>query len=76
VASQISLIENPVIDQHLSREQQVWRLRSTLLHELGHALGLEHSLCPEHVMYFRGWRNTYLSSGDALAIQKLYPSFV
>jgi hypothetical protein len=73
VASHIALIENPAIDQQLSKEQQLWRLRSTLLHELGHALGLEHSACPEHVMYFRGWRNTYLAPGDAAALQRLYP---
>lgn len=69
----ISLLTAPVIDGYLSPRQRYSRLRTTLLHEMGHALGLEHSHSKRDVMHHRGWRNLSLSQGDIDRIQALYP---
>ncbi len=69
---QITLLIHPVIDDYLSLNQQCHRLRTTLLHEIGHALGLEHSSNPVAVMHHRGWQNPTLSLHDAQAIQAVY----
>lgn len=70
----ISLLRNPAIDRHLSPLQKRQRLRTTLLHEIGHALGVEHSNNSEDVMYYRGWKNEHLSHFDAQRIRLLYAS--
>lgn len=69
---EITLLESPAIDRRLSPGRQAMRLRATLLHELGHALGLEHSGNPLDVMHHRGWQNAFLSDNDCRAIQALY----
>ncbi|MEB3287321.1 MAG: matrixin family metalloprotease [Vampirovibrionales bacterium] len=69
---EITLVDCPVIDAHLSSQQRLLRLQATLLHEIGHALGLEHALAKTDVMYYQGWRNTILSPGDIAALQALY----
>lgn len=70
----ISMLRSPAIDRHLTPVQKRQRLRTTLLHELGHALGIEHSNNPEDVMYYRGWQNPHLTSNDAQRIRLLYAS--
>lgn len=70
----ITLVTQPAIDGHLSAARRKERLYSTLLHELGHALGLEHSVCERDVMHHRGWRNRYLSENDCRRLQALYQS--
>jgi hypothetical protein len=69
---QITLLTHPVIDDYLTLNQQCHRLRTTLLHEIGHALGLEHSPNPVAVMHHRGWQNPTLSLHDAQALQAIY----
>jgi predicted Zn-dependent protease len=68
----ITLIQEPVIDGHLSPAKRVQRLQATVLHEMGHALGLEHSQDKRDVMYYRGWQRTTLSIADIQRIQDLY----
>ncbi len=68
----ITLIENPLIDAHLTPERQINRLYATILHETGHALGLEHSTDAKDVMHYRGWQRPYLSANDTRRIQVLY----
>lgn len=68
----ITLIVNPLIDGHLSPQRQRQRLYATLLHETGHALGLEHSESKQDVMHHRGWQRPYLSQGDIQRIQHHY----
>lgn len=48
-------------------------LYSVALHEMGHALGLDHSLNPSNIMYahYQGVRNG-LSDGDVAGIQAIY----
>lgn len=70
----ITLIRQPVIDGHLTGEQRKKRLYTTMLHETGHALGLEHSDNAADVMYYRGWKRPSLSEGDVQHIQTLYPA--
>jgi predicted Zn-dependent protease len=68
----ITLLTEPEIDRHLPPLRQKQRLYSTLLHELGHALGLEHTESKRDVMHHQGWRNLCLSLNDAHQIQALY----
>ncbi|WP_373532822.1 matrixin family metalloprotease [Vampirovibrio sp.] len=68
----ITLILEPVIDGHLTPEKRRDRLMATVLHEVGHALGLEHSEHSKDVMYYRGWQQTVLSPQDAQRLMALY----
>ncbi len=50
-------------------------LKKTILHELGHCLGLGHSLIPEAIMSYSLNKNSYaLDVDDQAAIARLYPS--
>jgi predicted Zn-dependent protease len=68
----ITLVIAPVIDATLLPPQQRQRLQATVLHEFGHALGLEHGQHPSDVMFHQGWRNTRLSRQDLEQLQRLY----
>ncbi len=68
----ITLIQEPLIDGHLSLAQRQSRLLATVLHETGHALGLEHSESSQDVMFYRGWRREQLSHNDIRRIRELY----
>ncbi|MBK8190457.1 MAG: matrixin family metalloprotease [Vampirovibrionales bacterium] len=68
----ITLMKAPLIDQALLPSQRLMRLKATILHEGGHALGLDHSGCQEDVMHHRGWRNTRLSRGDGAQLIQRY----
>jgi hypothetical protein len=70
--AEIILIQVPLIDRHLNPAQQHQRLLTTMLHEMGHALGLEHSELKTDVMYYRGWQNAILSANDIQRLQALY----
>lgn len=72
VQATITLLREPLIDTHLTPDQIQQRLYTTMLHELGHALGLEHSSHRKDVMYHQGWRNTMLSPNDSQRLQDLY----
>ncbi len=68
----ITLLVQPEIDKHLDSSQMESRLYTTILHELGHALGLEHSQHNRDVMHHQGWRNPRLTPNDALRLNQLY----
>lgn len=72
----ITLIEAPRIDAHLIPSKQALRLFSTLLHEAGHALGLEHSQHQGDVMHHRGWQHIFLSPNDSQRLNSLYATAV
>lgn len=61
-----------------SGDLQAFDLQSVITHELGHALGLNHSADPRTTMYFAGQRgNTFfrsLSEDDIKGLCYLYPS--
>jgi hypothetical protein len=49
--------------------------KKTMLHEMGHCLGLGHSLIPESIMSYRGDINNFeLDVDDQAAIARLYPA--
>lgn len=68
----ITLISNPAIDQELSPEARQKRLQATVLHEVGHALGLEHGEHAADVMHHQGWRNLFFTENDCARLQALY----
>jgi predicted Zn-dependent protease len=68
----IELLRKPKINQHLAVHQQYIQYYATLLHELGHALGLEHASHPASVMYHRSLQNRQITPEDAAMLQRLY----
>jgi hypothetical protein len=76
VGSTIELVKAPLIDAYISTHQQKDRLYTTLLHELGHALGLNHAQNAASVMHPAGWKNRHLTSEDSNLFFQLYPKRV
>ena len=68
----ISLLMTPEIDKQLLPKQIQRRLYTTMLHEVGHALGLEHSRNKRDIMFHQGWRNTRLTAHDIESLKNLY----
>jgi predicted Zn-dependent protease len=72
VGSTIELAKTPIIDAYINTQQQTNRLYTTILHELGHALGLKHAQQPTSVMHPLGWQNTQLTPEDVGLFFQLY----
>jgi predicted Zn-dependent protease len=72
IQAEITLIQNPIIDGYLKPAKQKQRIQATLLHEMGHALGLEHSEQTQDVMFYRGWQHSYLTPNDLQRAKQLY----
>lgn len=70
--AKITLLKTPEIDKHLSPQQILERFYTTALHELGHALGLEHSNHSKDIMHHRGWKNRFISPNDIRQLKDLY----
>jgi len=60
----VTIIINPKIDEGLSAKARIERVRRTALHEIGHAMGLNHSNNSQDVMFHRGISNKNLSASD------------
>jgi hypothetical protein len=72
VGSTIELAKTPIIDAYINTQQQANRLYTTILHELGHALGLKHAQQSTSVMHPLGWQNTQLTPDDVGLFFQLY----
>ncbi len=69
----VKLVAKTAIDKQLNHQQQAERLWATILHEWGHALGLDHSFRADQIMHPQGWRNQQPGSEDLLRLRTLYP---
>ncbi len=72
--AEITIILFPEIDAGLSQDARVERVRRTALHEIGHALGINHSNNPKDIMFHRGISNKNLSRTDIKRLIEHYNS--
>jgi hypothetical protein len=70
--SELVLQRNPRINQHLAVDAQEIQLYATFLHEIGHALGLEHTQNPHSVMFHRSLQNHQFTTEDLAQLHRLY----
>lgn len=58
----------------ITNDQSYYAISKTILHELGHCVGLGHTLVPEAIMSYSLDKNSYsLDTDDEAGITRLYP---
>lgn len=73
VGASIRIVLNAAIDSRLTLEQRLQRLKATLSHEMGHALGLTHVVDEQSLMHpQQGWRWLNPSKCDSTQCHRLY----
>jgi predicted Zn-dependent protease len=70
--AEVTIILFPLIDKKFSERARVERVKKTSLHEIGHALGLNHSNNKNDIMFHRGINNPTLSDTDIKRLKELY----
>ncbi|MFG6562357.1 DUF4214 domain-containing protein [Sulfitobacter sp. 1A15299] len=71
--SNTSFIEAEIgFDRAEIGRQTIEQFFETAIHEVGHAIGLDHSDAPNSIMLPRGYTGPVLSSGDIAGIQEIY----
>ncbi len=71
--SDIILQKNPKINAHLDELGRQRQLYATFLHEIGHALGLEHTQEPVSIMFHKSLQNVVFTPEDTAQLHRLYP---
>ncbi len=71
--SDIILQKNPKINAHLDEMGRQRQLYATFLHEIGHALGLEHTQEPVSIMFHKSLQNVVFTPEDTAQLHRLYP---
>lgn len=67
-------ISHCTIEILVSRSMSVLSFSKTILHELGHCVGLGHSMIPESIMSYELDANSFsLDTDDIAAVSRLYP---
>ncbi len=72
-SSDIILQKNPKINVHLDELGRQQQLYATFLHEIGHALGLEHTQEPVSIMFHKSLQNVIFTPEDIAQLHRLYP---
>ena len=72
--AEISIVVYPIIDNLSSKNARLERVKRTLLHEIGHALGLNHSENTNDIMFHRDLPNKTITNNDRKALTELYSS--
>lgn len=70
--AEITLVVYPLIDKLSPQISRVERFRRTLLHEIGHSLGLKHSDKTNDIMYSRSIKVKHISDNDSQILIDLY----